>query len=59
MKPLSTNSKKALQHIELKLRQGFTGSFTLICQEGGVRHVEQNEQFNANELLPDKETAPA
>lgn len=47
---LSESARLALQHIEMKLSHGFTGRFVLLCSEGGIRSLEQNEQFNMGEI---------
>lgn len=48
--PLKPGAKVVLRQVEAELRKGFTGTFVLECQDGGIRDVQQSNRWKPSDV---------
>lgn len=47
---LTEPAQRALRHVEELLRDGFSGTIELVCNEGGVKRIDTRTSVNPSRL---------
>lgn len=53
--PLSESAERALAHLRHLLLNGFTGTLTIECHEGGVRRAEQRQILASIDMMHEQD----